>query len=76
MDSERALFLEPSSFAFEKYQPLFCKLPGSSGMMVENVSNSKWFLDLMDWGSRKFKLLVWSLLLLEWVEELAVVGLL
>ena len=60
MDSKRALFLEPSFFAFEKYRPLFCKLPKSSGMMVESVSNSKWFQDLMEWGSRKFKLLVWS----------------
>ena len=35
--------------------------------------NSKWFLGLMDRGNQKFKLLVWFLLLPEWLGELAFV---
>ena len=64
MNSGRALFLE-SFFSFLFFLLLkntnhyFVNYPKALGMRVENVSNFKWFLDLTDRGSRRFKLLVW-----------------
>ena len=52
-----ARLLEILPVVFEKLQLSFHELSGSSVMMVENIFDFKWLLDLMDWGKSRVQVI-------------------